>query len=117
MTTANATTEDTLRIVKSIVEEMLQERFSKDDITFTEIKVENLIDYMGEDYISIKVFYTGSYNDINDINSKWTISMPRLIGDEMERRGLVVEKNPRDTFINQEEWDEIKDWNFWDEID
>ena len=114
MTTTNTASQDTLRIVKSIVEEMLEERFSEDDITFTEIKVENLIDYYGEDYISIKVFYTGSYKDIN---SKWTISMPRLIGDEMERRGLVVEKNPHDTFINQEEWDEIKDWNFWDEID
>ena len=59
MTTANATNQDTLRIVKSIVEEMLQERFSEDDITFTEIKVENLIDYYGEDYIDVRIFYTG----------------------------------------------------------
>ena len=115
MTTANTTNQqDTLKIVKSIVEEMLRERFASEDITFTEIKVENLIDYMGEDYIDIKIFYTGDYKAID---TKWTIGMPHLIGDEMERRGLVVEKNPRKTFINQEEWDNIKDWNFWDEID
>ena len=114
MTTTNTTNQqDTLRIVKSIVEEMLQKRFSPDDITFTEIKVETLIDYLGEDYIDIKIFYTGSYKAID---TKWTISLPHLIGDEMERRGLVVEKNPRKTFINQEEWDEIKNWNFYDEI-
>ena len=114
MTTANTTNQDTLTIVKSIVEEMLQERVSPDDITFTEIKVENLIDYMGEDYIDIKIFYTGNHKVLDP---KWTVSMPRLIGDEMERRGLIVEKNPRKTFIDQEEWDEIKDWNFYDEID
>ena len=115
MTTANATNQqDTLKIVKSIVEEMLQERFSPKDITFTEIKVENRIDYMGEDYIDIRIFYTGNH-DVLD--SKWTVGLTIRIGDEMERRGLVVEKNPHKTFINQEEWDEIKDWNFWDEID
>ena len=115
MTTANtASQQDTLKIVKCIVEEMLEERFSEDDITFTEIKVENLIDYMGEDYIDIKIFYTGNH-DVLD--SKWMLGFSIRIGDEMERRGLVVERNPHDTFINQEEWDEIKDWNFWDEID
>ena len=115
MTTAKAITqEDTLLIVKSIVEEMLQERFSPDDITFTEIKVETRIDYYGEDYIDIRIFYTGNHDVLDPA---WTVSMSRLIGDEMERRGLVVEKNPNKSFINQEEWDEIKDWNFWDDID
>ena len=114
MTTANTTNQKTLQMVKSIVEEMLQERFSPEDITFTEIKVENRIDYTGEDFIDIRIFYTGDYKAID---TKWTIGMPHLIGDEMERRGLVVEKNPHHSFINQKEWDEIKDWNFWDEID
>ena len=108
------TSQDTLRIVKSIVEEMLQERFSPDDITFTEIKVENRVSFYGDEYIDIKIFYNGCYKAID---TKWTISMPRLIGDEMERRGLVVESNPHHSFINQEEWDEIKDWDFWDEAE
>ena len=106
------TTQDTLRIVKTIVEEMLQERFSPDDITFTEIEVENRLSYYGDEYISIRIFYTGNH-DVLD--TKWRLSLPRLIGDEMERRGLVVESNPHPSFTNQEEWDEIKDWNFWDE--
>ena len=114
MTTANTTNQDILAIVKSIVEEMLQERFSPDDITFTEIKVENRISYYGDDYIDIRTFYTGNH-DVLD--SKWRLGLPYRIGDEMERRGLVVESNPHHSFINQEEWDAIKDWNFWDEID
>ena len=114
MTSANIIDQDTLRIVKDIVEEMLEERFSPDDITFTEIKVENRIDHTGEDFIDIRIFYTGNH-DVLD--SKWRLSMSRRIGDEMERRGLVVEKNPQKRFINQEEWDEIKDWNYWDEGD
>ena len=114
MTTANTTNQDTLAIVKSIVQEMLEERFSPEDITFTEIKVENRVSYYGDEYISIKIFYTGNH-DVLD--SKWRLSLPRLITDEMERRGLVVESVPHHSFINQEEWDEIKEWNFWDEID
>ena len=108
------TTQDTLRIVKSIVEEMLQERFSPDDITFTEIEMENRVSFYGDEYISIRIFYTGNH-DVLD--SKWTITMPRLIMEEMERRGLVVEGVPHPSFTNQEEWDEIKDWNFWDEAE
>ena len=114
MTTANTANQDTLDIVKTIVEEMLEEHFSPDDITFTEIKVKNRVSYYGDDYIDIRIFYTGNHDVLDP---KWTVSMSRLIGDEMERRGLVVESNPHKTFINQEEWDEIKDWNFWDEID
>ena len=114
MTTANTANQDTLAIVKSIVEEMLEERFSPDDITFTEIEVKNRIGYYGDEYISIKFFYTGNH-DVLD--SKWRLSLPGLITDEMERRGLVVESVPHHSFINQEEWDEIKDWNYWDEID
>ena len=114
MTITNATDQDTLGIVKSVVEDMLEERFSPDDITFTEIKVENRIDYYGEDYIDIRIFYTGNHEVLD---TRWRLSLSRLTGDEMERRGLVVEKNPNTTFVNQEEWDEIKDWNFWDEID
>ena len=114
MTTANTNTQDTLDIVKSIVEEMLQERFSPDDITFTEIEVENKIDYMGEDYIDIRIFYTDKRKAID---TKWTITLPRIITDEMRNRGLVVDRVPHHSFINQEEWDEIKDWNYWDEID
>ena len=114
MTTANTANQDTLAIVKSIVEEMLQEHYSPDVITITEIEVENLISYYGDEYIQIRIFYNGCYKDLD---SKWTIGLPYRIGDEMERRGLVVESNPHHTFINQEEWDEIKDWNFWDEID
>ena len=106
--------QDTLLTVKSIVEEMLHERFSADDITFTGIKVETLIDYTGEDYIDIKIFYSGNH-DVLD--SRWMLGMPRRIAKEMKNRGLAVDKVPRDTFINQEEWDEIKDWNFYDEID
>lgn len=115
MTTANTTNQDTLSVVKAIVEEMLKERFSSEDITFTEIKVETLnSDYTGEDYIDIKVFYTGNHDALDH---KWTLTMPRLIANEMENRGLVVNKVPHKSFIDQEEWDEIKDWNFWDEID
>ena len=114
MTTTNANTQETLDIVKSIVEEMLQERFSPEDITFTEITVENEIDYTGEDYIDIRIYYTGNH-DVLD--SKWRLSLPRLIVDEMRARGLVVDRVPHKSFINQEEWDEIKDWNYWDEID
>ena len=114
MTTANTTNQDTLSVVKAIVEEMLKERFSPDDITFTEIKVETLNSYYGDDYIDIKIFYTGNH-DVLD--SRWTLTMPRLIMDEMENRGLVIDNIPHKSFIDQEEWDEIKDWNFWDEID
>ena len=114
MTTANTASQGTLDIVKSIVEEMLEERFSPDDITFTEIEVENRISYYGDEYISIRIFYAGNH-DVLD--SKWRLSLPGLIADEMERRGLVVESVPHHSFIDQEEWDEIKDWNFWDEID
>ena len=115
MTSANIIDQDTLRIVKDIVEEMLEERFSPDDITFTEIKVETRVSgYTGEDFINIRIFYTGNH-DVLD--SKWRLSLPRLIGDEMENRGLVVDRLPNKSFINQEEWDEIKDWNYWDESD
>ena len=115
MTTANTVNQqDTLTIVKSIVEEMLEERFSPDDITFTEIKVETRIDYMGDDYIDIRIFYTGNHDVID---TKWTITLPRIIADEMENKGLVVDSVPHHSFIMQEEWDEIKDWNYWDEID
>ena len=68
---------------------MLQERFSPDDITFTEIKVETRTSYYGDDYIDIRIFYTGNH-DVLD--SKWTVTMPRLIMDEMENRGLVIDK-------------------------
>ena len=114
MTTANTTNQDTLAIVKSIVEEMLQERFSPEDITFTEIKVENRVSYYGDEYIDIRIFYTGNHDVLDP---KWTVSMPRLIVNEMQSRGFAVDKFPYKSFINQEEWDEIKDWNFWDEID
>lgn len=115
MTTANTISQDTLDIVKSIVEEMLEGRFSPEDITFTEIKVETKTSgYTGEDNIDIRIFYTGNHDVLDP---KWTVTMPLLIADEMENRGLVVEKVPYKSFINQEEWDEIKDWNYWDEID
>ena len=115
MTTANTNTQDTLDIVKSIVEGMLQERFSPDDITFTEIKVEmKTSGYTGEDHIDIRIFYTGNRKAID---TKWTITLPLIITDEMENRGLPLDKFPHHSFINQEEWDEIKDWNYWDEID
>ena len=115
MTTASAISQDTLDIVKSIVEEMLQERFSPDDITFTEIKVETKTSgYTGEDYIDIRMFYTGNHDVLDPA---WTVTMPELIADEMENRGLVVDRVPHKSFIRQEEWDEIKDWNYWNEID
>ena len=115
MTTANTISQDTLDIVKSIFEEMLQERFSPEDITFTEIKVETKTSsYTGEDYIDVRAFYTGNHDVLG---SKWRVTLPRLIADEMENRGLVVDKVPHTRFTNQEEWDEIKDWNYWDEID
>ena len=115
MTTANTISQDTLDIVKSIVEEMLEGRFSPEDITFTEIKVETKTSgYTGEDNIDVRMFYTGSYKAID---TKWTITLPRIIADEMKNRGLVVDRVPHTSFINQEEWDEIKDWNYWDEID
>ena len=62
MTTADTTNQDTLLVVKSIVEDMLQERFSPDDITFTEIKVETRTSYYGDDYIDIRIFYTGNHD-------------------------------------------------------
>ena len=114
MTTADTTNQDTLLIVKSIVEDMLQERFSPDDITFTEIKVETRASYYGDDYIDIRIFYTGNHDVLDP---EWTVSMPRLIVYEMKNRGLTVDKFPHKSFIKQEEWDEIKNWNFWDEID
>ena len=116
MTTANiANQQETLGIVKSIVEEMLQERFSPDDITFTEIKVETRTSgYTGEDYIDVRTFYTGNHDVLDPA---WTVTLPRIIAEEMENRGLVVYRVPHTSFINQEEWDEIKDWNYWDEID
>ena len=115
MTTANTISQDTLDTVKSIVEDMLQERSSLDKITFTEIKVETKTSgYTGEDYIYIRMFYSGSYKDID---TKWGITLPRLIADEMENRGLVMDKVLHTRFTNQEAWDEIKDWNYWDEID
>ena len=114
MTTANTISQDTLDIVRAIFEEMLQDRFSPEDITFTEIKVENRIDYMGEDYIDVRAFYSGNRNVLDPA---WTVTLPRVIADEMKNRGLVVDRVPHTRFTNQEAWDEIKDWNYWDEID
>ena len=112
--TTTANQEDTHLIVKSIVQQMLEDKFSADDITFNEIKVETLVDHDGEDYIDIRIFYTG---DHEVLDPRWTVTLPRIIANEMERRGLVVEKVPFETFIDQEEWDEIKDWDFFDELD
>ena len=112
--TTTANQEDTHLIVKSIVQQMLEDKFSADDITFNEIKVETLVDHDGEDYIDIRIFYTG---DHEVLDPRWTVTLPRIIANEMERRGLVVERVPFETFIDQEEWDEIKDWDFFDELD
>ena len=114
MTTTNTTSQETLQIVRSIFEEMLQERFSPKDITFTEIKIETKTSgYTGEDYIDVRAFYTGNH-DVLDPG--WTVTLPRIITDEMENRGILLDRVPHTSFINQEEWDEIKDWNYWDEI-
>ena len=112
--TTTANQQETHLIVKSIVQQMLEDKFSNDDITFNEITVETLIDHTGEDYIDIRIFYTG---DHEVLDPRWTVTLPRIIANEMERRGLVVEKVPFETFIDQEEWDEIKDWDFFDELD
>ena len=112
--TTTANQEDTHLIVKSIVQQMLEDKFSNDDITFNEITVETLIDHDGEDYIDIRIFYSGNHDVLDP---RWTVSLPRLIANEMERQGLVVERVPFETFIDQEEWDEIKDWDFFDELD
>ena len=112
--TTTAKQQETHLIVKSIVQQMLEDKFSADDITFNEITVETRIDHTGEDYIDIRIFYTG---DHEVLDPRWTVTLPRIIANEMERRGLVVEKVPFETFIDQEEWDEIKDWDFFDELD
>ena len=113
--TTTANQEDTHLIVKSIVQQMLEDKFSADDITFNEITVETLESTTtGEDYIDIRIFYTG---DHEVLDPRWTVTLPRIIANEMERRGLVVERVPFETFIDQEEWDEIKDWDFFDELD
>ena len=112
--TTTANQQETHLIVKSIVQQMLEDKFSADDITFNEIKVETLVDHDGEDYIDIRIFYTG---DHEVLDTRWTLGFAGRIADEMERQGLVVERVPWDTFIDQEEWDEIKDWDFFDELD
>ena len=112
--TTTAKQQETHLIVKSIVQQMLEDKFSADDITFNEIKVETLVDHDGEDYIDIRIFYTG---DHEVLDTRWTLGFAGRIADEMERQGLVVERVPWDTFIDQEEWDEIKDWDFFDELD
>ena len=112
--TTTITEQDTHLTVKSIVQQMLDGKFSTDDITFNEIEVATLIDHTGEDYIDIRIFYTG---DHEVLDPRWMVGLAGRIADEMERRGLVVERVPFDTFIDQEEWDEIKDWDFFDELD
>ena len=112
--TTTANQQETHLIVKSIVQQMLEDKFSNDDITFNEIKVETLVDHDGDDYIDIRIFYSG---DHEVLDTRWTLGFAGRIADEMERQGLVVERVPWDTFIDQEEWDEIKDWDFFDELD